>query len=607
MKSDEKPPLVVPELPDYVDESMDSGQVKGNWFASPANRKLLICLILFALFLAFLPTIYRAMKGWRAGMLLAKADVAFATGDSQAGLSVLKQALALAPGSPVVQHAVEIYNARSGDKASLEMLLVRMRSGKSGNDELLAIAEIKTLAGESALAREALGHLANNLTPEQGHRLTLLESSQMAREGSPLKAAAYCLAKAPGAGKKESSLLKIQAARYFISVNEPEEVRHAVEILTAVERLKSTESLAAWRILARIALSLPPSGGSVLTSRESQELVMLLPSLSGVQPLDRLQAAEIEIHRDSSCRDGVIKRLKDQYRNATRAEALEFARWLNRNGLPGEVLNLAGAENPRSDTEWLLLALDAQSAQGRWNEMEALLNSPAGAGVPDAVKHLFLARTSLMMDKSAAAEEEWRSVAGALPLEKPETLAYIAAYEEQIGAPREALRAYREMANRKETALPGLIGLIRCQPRNTSASVMIPLYEELLAATPDFMEAVGDLAYLNLLKGEDLAQSAAISEKLLSAQPDLLARMSAVALGRLRFGDIKGALAVYDARKIDWNSAPEPWRAVRVAVLRAAGDTSAAISMASTINPAVLRPEEQKLLKPATVKKQESQ
>jgi len=129
----------------------------------------------------------------------------------------------------------------------------------------------------------------------------------------------------------------------------------------------------------------------------------------------------------------------------------------------------------------------------------------------------------------------------------------------------------------------------------------------LLAATPDFMEAVGDLAYLKLLKGEDLAQSAAISEKLLSAQPDLLARMSAVALGRLRLGDPKGALAIYDKRSIDWNSAPEPWRAVRVAVLRAAGDTPAAISMASTINPAVLRPEEQKLLKPAPGKKQESQ
>ena len=603
MKPDDKPPLVVPELPDYVDESMDSGQEKVNWFANPKKRKLLVCLIIFAIFLFFLPSIYRSLKGWRAGRLLARADISFATGDTQAGLSELKRALALSPGSPVVQHAAEIYNARSGDKASMEMLIARMRSGKSENDELLAIAEIKTLGGEPKLAREALGHLSKHLSPQQELRQTLLESSWMAREGSPLKAAEYCLVKASGAAKKDSALLKIQAARYLLSVNENQDSRQAVEILMSVSKDRSDTSLTAWRILSRIALSLPPNGGVVMTAEDSQALVMMLPSLSGVLPMDRLQAAEIEIHRDPSSKDDVIKRLKERYRNASRAGMLEFARWLNRNGFPGEVLNLSGAENARGDTEWLLLTLDARSAQGRWEEMDALLNSPAGAGVPDAVRHLYMARTSLMMGKAASAEEEWRSVGGALPLEKPETLAYIAAYEEQIGASNQALQAYREMANRKETALPGLISLIRCQPRNVSASVMIPLYNELLVANPDFTEAIGDLAYLKLLKEEDSAQSAANSEKLLAAQPDLLARISAAALGRLRLGDIKGAMAVYEGRQIAWDEAPEPWRAVRVAVLRAAGNTGEANAMAAKIKKADLRPEEQRLLQPAPAKK----
>ena len=601
MKPDEKPPLMVPELPDYVDESMDSGQEKASWFANSRNRKLLVCLILFTIFLFFLPSLYRSLKGWRAGRLLARADISFATGDSQAGLSQLKQALALAPGSPVVQHAVEIYNARSGDKASMGMLLERMRSGKSENDELLAIAEIKNLSGESTVAVEAESLLAEPLTPQQKLRRVFLDSFRMAREGSPLKASEYCLAKASGSRSKESELLKIQAARYLLSVNEKPASRQAVEILMSVSKDHSQVSLAAWRILAKVALSLPP-GGEVMTSGESSEAIKLLPSLSGVRSSDRLDAAELEIHQDPSCKEVVIKRLMQQYQKASRSATFEFARWLNRNGLPAEVLSLAGSQNPREDTEWLLLALDAQSALGRWNEIDSLLSSPAGAGVPDAVKHLYLARTSLMMGKAAAAGMEWRNVWGALPLEKPETLAYIAAYEEQIGAPAQALLAYRELANRKETRLPGLLGLIRCQPRNTSASVMIPLYQELLAVTPDLTEAVGDLAYLKLLKGEDVAQSSAVSEKLLIAQPDLLARMSAAALGRLRLGDIKAAMAVYGDRPIDWNAAPEPWKAVRVAVLLAAGEKSANV-MASTINPAVLRPEEQRLLKTGVGKK----
>ena len=602
MNPDEKTPLGVPELPDYVDESMDSGQAKGSWFANPGNRKLLVCLILFAIFLCFLPSIYRSLKGWRAGRLLVRADISFATGDSQAGLSELKQALALAPGSPVVQHAVEIYNARSGDKASMEMLVGRMRSGKSDDDELLAIAEIKNLSGEPAVAVEAESLLSEHLTPQQKLRRAFLESSRSAREGSPLKAAEYCLAKASGARGKESTLLKIQAARYLLSVNEQRASRQAVEILTSIAKEHSEVSLAAWRLLARISLSVPP-GGEVMTSGESSETIKLLSSLSGVRASDRLDAAEMEIHQDPSCKEVVIKRLKEQYQKASRSETFEFARWLNRNGFPAEVLSLAGSQNPREDTEWLLLAMDAQSALGRWNEIDSLLSSPAGAGVPDAVKHLYLARTSLMMGRDAAAGAEWRNVWGALPLEKPETLAYIAAYEEQIGAQAQALLAYRELANRKDTRLPGLLGLIRCQPRNASASVMIPLYKELLALTPDFTEAIGDLAYLKLLKEEDVGQSSAVSEKLLAAQPDLLARMSVAALGRLRLGDVKSAMAVYGDRPIDWNASPEPWKAVRVAVLLAAGENQSANAMASMINPAVLRPEEQKLLKTGVGKK----
>ena len=105
-----------------------------------------------------------------------------------------------------------------------------------------------------------------------------------------------------------------------------------------------------------------------------------------------------------------------------------------------------------------------------------------------------------MNNDQNGADAEWRNLGGVLHLEKPETLAYVAGYEEQIGAFERAARTYREMADRQgSTKIRGLIGLIRCQPRNTPAVKLIPMYEELVAAAPNMTDAQSDLAYLKLL------------------------------------------------------------------------------------------------------------
>ena len=171
------------------------------------------------------------------------------------------------------------------------------------------------------------------------------------------------------------------------------------------------------------------------------------------------------------------------------------------------------------------------------------------------------------------------------------------------------------MADREGTRIPGLIGLIRCQPRDTPAAKMIPLYDELLSAAPGMADARGDLAYLKLLAGEDIAEASANAQTLLGQQPDNLSRISVAALGKLRTGDPKGALALYTGKTIDWTIAPEQWRVVRLAILSANGEGDSADAQLTVLNTASLRPEERALLtlytspasnslkKPALVKK----
>ena len=582
-------------LPDYAEEgSIQADASTGG--GGHGLRRWIVCGTVLVLLIILAPPLYRFAKEWRSGMLLRKSENAFTTGDPTLAINLLKQSLALSPGSPRVQHAVELYDARSGDQSSLNKLLDRMHSGVSDFDELLGIAELEISMGHPELVKEALGSLPAKLSDGQSLRRTLVVASVMAQRDEFEKAAETCIASAPSFSRESASRLRVQAALYLLATKNPDEMKKAFGLLQQEAKGRGRVSLAAWRLLAKLVMVPPEGFTEVLSPAEISSLISSLDNHTGRTAFDSLTAADLEMRQDPNGKERIIKRLEAKYRLAPRVEILEFARWLNTRGFHQDVLQLAGAERPLQDTDWLLIVLDAQTSLGNWKEVSKTLDSPAGAGIPDAVRHLFLARVALMNGDAATAEDEWRNVGGALHLEKPETLAYVAGYEEQIGAYDRAARVYREMADREGTRIPGLIALIRCQPRNTPAVQMIPLYEELLSAAPAMADARGDLAYLKLLSGDDMTKASADAQDLLVEQPNSLSRISVAALGKLRTGDPKGALALYAGRSIDWTNTPEQWRVVRFAILTANGEGESAEAERSLLNTTMLRPEERALL-----------
>jgi hypothetical protein len=588
-------PLREEILRDYQEGAAPGAVGRSTGSTKRVMRILRIVILLVIVGLA-VPPCYRLLKQWRAVHLIDRSGAAFAVGDAEEGISLMKQALALAPGAAAIQHAVELYNARVGDAPSMEKLLARMRSGQSGAEELLGIAELEARSGQVEIAREALGKLPHGINSRQKLRRLLVEAQLLAHSEGAGQASEFCLNQAASLASGESARLKIQGAVYLLSSRQPEQVRRAGDILAGIVRGRTDASLPAWRILSKIAVMPLPESKGIYSDAESDGLAGLLETLSGVTFADRLAAADMRIHADPTRLDAVVKglsKISDQGNHR-----LDLARWLNSRGQAKRVIELGGEDLPAKDTDWLLVVLDAHSALGQWKEIRAMMESPAAAGIPDAVRHLYLARVASMTGDERGAEEEWRSVAGALHLEKPETLAYVAGYEEQIQAPEQARRAYREMADREETKVRGLVGLIRCQPVNASAATMIPLYEELLAASPSLPDATCDLVYLRLLAGQDLPASASKAEELYEAQPNTLPRISTLALARLRTGDPKGALTPYEGKAIDWASVPSPWKTVRVAVLKANHQARDAASLEGTLDSSQLRPEERALLQP---------
>jgi hypothetical protein len=584
------------ELPDYSEESLWP-PVQDSWFKDPRKRRnMLRGAVALVVLLLFVP-LYRSLKEWRASSLMGKSGEAFALGDSQGGVSLLKQALALAPGSVPIQRAVELYNARAGDSASFEKLIARMKGGEYDNQELLGIAEIASTKDRVDLASEALGLLSRRSAKHDFLRRSLLEASLEARQHGPTEAADFCIHRAGEAPSREDAgYLKIQAALNLLSVRDAPDTARILDLLNGVIAGRSNASIAAWRIMARLLLSPPPGVSLADAVAEADRLASSFPSLPGVKAEDRLLAADLSIKGSPGAKDVLVAKLVKERRLSPRDEQLDLARWLNGRGCQKEVIAMAGTDRPANDTDWLLVVLDAKAGLGQWDDINSMLATPAGAGIQDAVRHLYLARIAMMKGDQAAAEEEWRNVGASLHLEKPEIVAYIAGYEEQIGAYDRAARAYREMADREHTKVSGLVGLIRCQPQDASAKKLIPFYEELVAVLPENQDVACDLAYLRLLAREDVNEAAASAEKLYASQPNTLTRISTVALGRLRTGDAKGALELYRDKAIDWDSAPAPWKAVRVAVLNASGETSDAINLKASIDTRILRPEERELI-----------
>jgi len=582
------------ELPDYSDEAVQAPA--GGWLKDPAKRRRLLRLVVILLIVPVLFPLYRGLKEWRASSLIGSSSKAFAIGDAQKGISLLKQALALAPGSPSIQHAVELYNARAGDPASFDNLVARMKAGAADEEELLGIAEIAAIKGRDRVAREALGLLSRMSGKRDFLRRSLLEASLSARKGDVHGAAEFCLRRAGEASSREDAgYLRIQAALNLLSVKNTPDVPRIRELLQGVIGDRSKASIAAWRIMAQLLL-FPPEGIVIADpAREAAYLSGLFPSLSGGSSGDELMAADLAIKSAPDSKKEVVARLLNARRFSSKDAQLDLARWLNGKGCQKEVIAMASGRST-IDTDWLLVVMDARSVLGEWNEIPAMLASPAGSGIPDAVRHLYLARIAMMRGDNVTAEEEWRNVGASLRLEKPETLAYIAGYEERIGAYDRAIRSYREMADRDESKVNGLIGMIRCHPPDASAKKLIPLYEELVLALPENQDAACDLFYLRLLAKEDVAAAAASAERLFLGQPNALTRLSTAALGRLRTGNAKGAADLYRDKVIDWRGAAAPWRAVRCAVLRANHLLPEAKSLQDSIDQGQLRPEERGLI-----------
>ena len=541
---------------------------------------ILILAILAAL---AAPPVYRRVKVWRAHQFMDQCEAIGKSGQMTKAMALLRQAVLLAPGDDKLFRRVRLFNANSGDPLSLQVLLNLMVEGQASPDEILVIAEQSLLQRKPAITKEALQKLAAH----PSSRRAIIEMRLTAMEGNPQAAVDLARASLKDFPPEEGEQILIATADLVLRTN-PEVSQ---QILSPISKKNTANGLDALRMLANQQLT--------VTGKNAIDSAALAKALKS-HPLhannDLLLAAEVEMLGNPAKKPALLSELASRFSTLKEEDQFNFVRWLSRRQYHQEAVNFVGRDRALANPEWLLLYLDAMAGLDRWNDIFSMLDANAVAGLSDGIRFLFLARAAEKSGDQPKATENWREMQRSLLYEKPEVVSFVAAYTSRIGESEEARKAYTILAKRRESALEGYLGMIRCTPKNAPATELIPVYTELLEIFPNLQEARSDLAYLQLLTDQNTTDAAFFANESLKRSPNSLAAMSVYALAQLKNSAPDQADAIYADKPIAWETAPDNWKNIRAAVLYAVGKKAEADQIAAMIDKNQLRPEELALL-----------
>jgi len=332
-----------------------------------------------------------------------------------------------------------------------------------------------------------------------------------------------------------------------------------------------------------------------LTTDERKRLLQELTALTPKTAKDDLLAADMRIQLQPDEAARVYREEVERWRNGQSQELLDLARWLNAHQQPELVLSTFPIERTLEDNQLLLARLDALATLQRWNDIDGVLNRTDVTLDPSVIES-FLARTALERNANLDAEVHWNH-AISLAASDPYKLRFVANFAEQSRATAAALKAYEQLARFPEHADFAYRGTQRVSQRSGDTAVQRTAMSKISARAPEDPNAADQLAYLNLLLGEDVDQNFAVAKKLAEQYPSRLSYRVTTALGYLRQHDPASAMAQFKGPvSIDWKRTLPAWRAVYAAALLASDRNDEARDIIATIPRDRLNPQERELI-----------
>jgi hypothetical protein len=442
-------------------------------------------------------------------------------------------------------------------------------------------AEYLIKTNRMALAEKVLDPLLKNNPDTKTLRLAARYSTKIGDDEKAIQFARIASERAPN-----DDATRFQLAELLALSREPQEQANARKILWELAE-KSPE----FKQVAIEALAAAPQ----LAADEQARLVNELAGLAPKTLKDDLLAADLrlQLHPDDSAK--IYREIVDRWRESNIEDMIQLARWLNIHQQAELVLSSFPIERAFEDNQLLLTRLDAMAILQRWNDIDELLGQ-GEVTLDPAVIESFHARTAQERNATLDAEVHWNhaiSLAGTDPFK----LKFVANFAEQSRATAAALKAYEQLARFPEQADAAYRGIQRVGQISGETATQRTAMAKISARKPEDPNAADQLAYLNLLLGEDIAKNAAMGKKLAAQYPNRLSYRVTAALGHLRQHNAAAALAEFSGpTPIDWSRAQPGWRAIYAAALMGTDRTDEAQKIIATIPKDKLNPEERALI-----------
>lgn len=538
-----------------------------------------------------------ALGRLRATQLIEVLDVARAhreAGDLPEAARLLMEARRAAPQNVAVIRAIADFQTHA-NAPTLELaqtLKHLVEHAEATDADLISLASVEVRQGAVEAARQTLGRLspAARATAE----VIELEAAMLKLEGRHQEAEdrlRTALLARPGDPQAALKLAVIdykqpltvihhrgREALWKIARHDDDTAASAIQLLTKDIHLTPEEA----ERLAALAEAHPAPGGARLAA---------LGALAALRPQERA---------------AIIQRESARAAAGTAQERQAFAQWLTAIG-GHEHLPAPAAASPAQarlqlknlPPDQLHLRLEALAEAKRWDDLSALLIPDAEKILGTSAFHLWQARLAAQRDHQKESTRHHLRLAfeTALRDENLPAARQSAETAARLAEPGLAALFYEDIAAR-EKASPRLRAdllekafTLHASGRDTAA--MLRVARQTAELTPASRPAVFRSDYLALLAGESLE---VIAHKMESgATHDAAQRLLLRALASHRLHQpIPDAAALKDLKTSVW---PAGQRAVLAALIATTGDTATAFQIAERISPALLLPEEARLLR----------
>ena len=386
----------------------------------------------------------------------------------------------------------------------------------------------------------------------------------------------------------ENPYFQLTLAELYIQSRERSRLRLARSLLWNLRDMDPLEvRLRALDLLSR---------SFILTPNEEKTLLNA-ETLKPTNTNEHLLVGDLKIRLNPFNREAIIEQVLQDLLSTDSVEHPKVGAWLVRYGQFEKALNLLPKEEALSDPEYTVVYLDALSGLGKWEELaDVLFDVQSNLNLDPLVLQVFRTRVALALGDAKLAEAQWEHTLS-LAKGNAQGLLYVGQYFDRTGGWFYAWQAYDELL--KEPSLAMAIGrrMIQMAESQGETEKVAHVLERLSKTFPNELGPKNDLAYMNLLLGQNIEQSFNAAQELMQLRSDDMAVRSTMALAYLRQGKAQKAYKLYSDVQVDWNNALPYWKAVYAAVLDANGNTEEARRMVLRINYNQLKPEEMALLK----------